>query len=281
MGPAALDAAFAAHRPDAVVHCAALSDIAEAHQSPHAYYDVNVGGTVALLAAMRRAGVDQLVFSSSASVYGESDGRPLREDAPTRPTNPYGATKLAGEEAIRGLDRWGGLRAVTLRYFNAAGARADAEIGEAHEPETHLVPRVLRALLGEGAVSVDVYGSDYPTPDGTCIRDYVHVEDLAAAHLRALGYLAAGGASTTVNIGLGRGFSVREVIAAAERVSGRRIEAVTRPRRPGDPALLVADAGRAAEVLGFTAHHRDIEAILASAWRWHQRFHATAVLRRA
>lgn len=266
----ALDAALAEHRPAAVVHCAALSDIAEAQRRPHAYYDVNVAGTVGLLAAMERAGVRDLVFSSSASVYGESEGRPLREDAPTRPTNPYGATKLAGEEAIRALSRWGGLRAVALRYFNAAGARRGGEIGEAHEPETHLVPRILRSLLADEPVGMDVYGTDYPTADGTCVRDFVHVEDLAAAHVRALAHLAGGGAGATLNVGLGRGFSVREVIAAAERVTGRTIAVTERPRRPGDPAVLVADTARAADVLGLRPVHRDLEDIVGSAWRWHQ-----------
>lgn len=274
---ARLDAAFAEHRPEAVVHLAALSDIGEAHRRVHDYFDVNVAGTLSLLRAMRRADVAELVFSSSASVYGESAGRPLAEDHPPRPTNPYGATKLQGEELIRGLGRWGGLRGVSLRYFNAAGAHPEAEIGEAHEPETHLVPRILRALLADGPVGVDVYGSDYDTRDGTCVRDFIHVCDLAAAHVAALDHLAAGGAGETLNVGLGAGFSVREVVAAAERVTGRRIDVVERPRRAGDPAVLVADPSRAAEVLGFEARVRDLDAIVETAWRWHRHFHAALV----
>jgi len=274
---AALDAALAAHRPAAVVHCAALSEIGEAHRRVHDYFDVNVAGTLSLLRAMQRAGVEELVFSSSASVYGESDGRPLAEDRTPRPTNPYGATKLQGEELIRSLSRWSALRGVALRYFNAAGAHPEAVIGEAHEPETHLVPRILRAALSDGPVSVDVYGSDYDTPDGTCVRDFVHVADLGRAHVAALDHLAAGGEGATLNIGLGAGFSVREVIAAAERVTGRRIDVVARPRRPGDPAVLVADAGRAAGLLGFEPGFRDIEAIIETAWRWHRHYHAAPV----
>lgn len=267
---ARLDAAFARHRVDAVMHFAALAYVGESVSEPALYYRNNVGGTLELLDAMRRAGVRRLVFSSTCATYGVPERMPITEDLPQHPINPYGATKLMIERVLRDYDAAYGLRSVSLRYFNAAGCDPDAEVGEEHDPETHLIPRVLMAADGT-LPHVEVFGTDYPTPDGTCLRDYIHVADLADGHLRALDYLARGGATTAINLGTGRAFSVREVIGAAERVTGRRIPVREGPRRAGDPPVLVADATRAREVLGFAARYTEIEPIVATAWRWHSR----------
>jgi UDP-glucose-4-epimerase GalE len=266
---ARLDAVFARHRIDAVMHFAALAYVGESVSEPAVYYRNNVGGTLELLDAMRRASVGRLVFSSTCATYGVPERMPITEDLPQQPINPYGATKLMIERVLRDYAAAYGLRSVSLRYFNAAGCDPDGEVGEDHDPETHLIPRVLMAADGT-LPHVEVFGTDYPTPDGTCLRDYIHVADLADGHLRALDYLARGGATTAINLGTGRAFSVREVIGAAERVTGRRIPVREGPRREGDPPVLVADATRAREVLGFAARYTEVEPIVATAWRWNE-----------
>jgi len=267
---AKLDEVIARHRVEAVMHFAALAYVGESVEQPALYYRNNVGGTLELLEAMRRAGVGLLVFSSTCATYGVPVRMPITEDAEQRPINPYGMTKLVIERVLRDYGAAYGLRSVALRYFNAAGCDPDGEIGENHDPETHLIPRVLMAADGT-IPHVEVFGTDYPTPDGTCLRDYVHVMDLAAGHLQALDYLKRGGATTAVNLGTGRGFSVREVIAAAERVTSRRIPLREAARRAGDPPVLVADATRARTLLGFAPRFNEIEPIVETAWRWHKR----------
>ncbi|HSD41740.1 MAG TPA: UDP-glucose 4-epimerase GalE [Burkholderiales bacterium] len=267
---ARLDAVFARHRVDAVMHFAALAYVGESVSEPALYYRNNVGGTLELLEAMRRAGVRRLVFSSTCATYGVPERMPITEDLPQQPINPYGMSKLVVERMLRDYDAAYGLRSVSLRYFNAAGCDPDGEVGEDHDPETHLIPRVLMAA--DGALPhVEIFGTDYSTPDGTCLRDYVHVADLAEGHVQALGYLERGGATTAINLGTGRAFSVREVIAAAERVTGRRVPVREAARRAGDPPVLVADAARARAVLGFAPRFTEIEPIVETAWRWHKR----------
>ncbi|HEV7887681.1 MAG TPA: UDP-glucose 4-epimerase GalE [Acidimicrobiales bacterium] len=246
---------------DAVLHFAALSLVAESVAEPTRYFRVNVGGTLNLLDAMQAAGVRRLVFSSTAAVYGEPEEVPVTEDSATRPTNPYGASKLAVDQAIGFQAAAHGLGAVSLRYFNVAGAYGP--FGERHQPETHLIPLVLQAASGQRP-SVNVYGTDYPTPDGTAVRDYIHVEDLAHAHLLALD--ATGGPGHRIyNLGNGEGFSVREVVETARVVTGREIPAVEAPRRPGDPAVLVASSARIGAELGW-APAKDLRAMVADAW---------------
>lgn len=265
-----LDEVFAQHRPEAVMHFAAFAYVGESVQDPALYYRNNVGGTLELLEAMRRAGVGALVFSSTCATYGVPERMPIAEDTPQRPINPYGTTKLVIENVLRDFDAAYGLRSVSLRYFNAAGCDPDGESGEIHDPEPHIIPRVLMAAAGE-LPRVDIFGTDYPTPDGTCLRDYIHVADLAQGHVQALDYLKRGGATTAVNLGTGRAFSVREVIAAAERVTAHRIPVREAPRRAGDPPVLVADATRARALFGFAPRFTEIEPIVATAWRWHMR----------
>jgi UDP-glucose-4-epimerase GalE len=252
------------------MHFAAFAYVGESVQDPALYYRNNVGGTLELVEATRRAGVEALVFSSTCSTYGVPERMPIDEDTPQRPINPYGATKLAIERMLADYAAAYGLRSVSLRYFNAAGCDPDGETGERHDPETHVIPRVLMAAAGEIG-HVEVFGTDYPTPDGTCLRDYIHVADLAQGHVQALDYLKRGGATTAVNLGTGRGFSVREVIAAAERVTGRRIPVREAPRRAGDPPVLVADPARARALLGFAPRYTELVPIVATAWRWHTR----------
>ena len=270
LDPASLDAAFAAGPFEAVMHFCARSLVGESVQQPLAYYQNNVAGTLNLLQAMRRHGVDRIVFSSTAAVFGEPVAATIDEDHPKTPINPYGASKLMVERVLADAAQAYGLRSVTLRYFNAAGASADGDIGEAHTPETHLIPNVLRAALGDGS-RLKVFGDDWPTPDGTCVRDYIHVDDLAQAHWLALDHMAAHGGAHAFNLGNGRGFSVREVIAAAEAASGRTVAFDIAPRRAGDPAVLVAASDRAREVLGWSPRHADLAEIIDSAWRWHCR----------
>jgi UDP-glucose-4-epimerase GalE len=267
---AKLDAVFARHRIDAVMHFAALAYVGESVEQPALYYRNNVGGTLELLEAMRRASVGLMVFSSTCATYGVPERMPITEDLPQQPINPYGATKLMIERVLRDYEPAYGLRSVALRYFNAAGCDPDGEVGEDHDPETHLIPRVLMAADGM-LPRIDVFGTDYPTPDGTCLRDYIHVADLADGHVRALDYLQRGGGSTAINLGTGRAFSVREVIAAAARVTGRRIPVHEDARRAGDPPVLVADATRARTLLGFAPRFTEIEPIVETAWRWHAR----------
>ena len=270
LDPASLDAAFAAGPFEAVMHFCARSLVGESVQQPLAYYQNNVAGTLNLLQAMQRHGVDRIVFSSTAAVFGEPVAATIDEDHPKTPINPYGASKLMVERMLADAAQAYGLRSVTLRYFNAAGASADGDIGEAHTPETHLIPNVLRAALGDGS-RLKVFGDDWPTPDGTCVRDYIHVDDLAQAHWLALDHMAAHGGAHAFNLGNGRGFSVREVIAAAEAASGRTVAFDIAPRRAGDPAVLVAASDRAREVLGWAPRHADLAEIIDSAWRWHCR----------
>jgi UDP-glucose-4-epimerase GalE len=267
---AALDWLLAEYPCEAVLHFAALSLVGEAQRQPGRYALNNVGGTVTLLEAMVAAGCRLLVFSSTAAVYGAPQTMPISEDCPLEPTNTYGETKLFVERMLRRFDEAHGLRSVALRYFNAAGADPDGELGEDHDPETHLIPLILGTALGRRP-ALEVYGTDYPTPDGTCRRDYVHVSDLAEAHLLALDALASDSATAAYNLGNGRGFSVREVIAAAERVTGREIPVREGPRRAGDPPALVAGSARAQAELGWRPRYGELETIIRTAWEWHSR----------
>lgn len=264
-----LASAFAQTKPVGVMHFAALALVGPSVTDPGSYYDVNVVGTLRLLEAMRRADVPHLVFSSTCAVYGEPEKVPITEDTACRPVNPYGATKLACERMMDDFDGAHGIRSLRLRYFNASGADPEARIGERHDPETHLIPLVLDAALGRRA-AIHVFGTDYPTPDGTAIRDYIHVDDLAAAHLAAMRYLLDGGRTDAVNIGTGQGASVSEVIRAAEKVSGRSVPRVDAPRRAGDPPRLVANPAKAATVLGWRAEITDLVVTIGDAWRWHR-----------
>ena len=252
------------HRIECVMHFAAQSLVGESMDKPLDYFDANVGGMISLLGAMESRGVGRLILSSTAAVYGEPDEIPIPESAPTLPTNPYGHTKLMCESLMRWQSRGGRLSFVSLRYFNAAGAAG--ALGEDHRPETHLIPLALQAASGRRPEIV-VYGDDYPTPDGTCVRDYIHVEDLADAHILALDVMDRR-SETILNLGNGRGFSVRDVLVSAERVTGRRVPARVGPRRPGDPAVLVASSEKAREVLRWNPRRADLDEIVASAWRW-------------
>ena len=252
-----------------VIHFAANSLVGESVLKPLQYYDNNVHGMERLLAAMVRNKVERVVFSSTAAVYGEPAKVPIVEEAPAAPTNPYGETKLAMEKMMKWAAKAHGLKYVSLRYFNVAGAMADGSLGEDHRPETHLIPLVLRVPLGQ-AEEIGVFGDDYDTPDGSCVRDYVHVCDLAQAHLLALEYLKKGGPGGIFNLGSAQGFSVMEIIRAAERVSGRPIKTVIKPRRAGDPARLVADSSKARQILGWRPAFENIDDIISTAWNWHQ-----------
>lgn len=254
-------------RTDAVLHCAARSLVGESLADPAGYYRDNIGGGMILLEAMRATGVRRLVFSSSASVYGDPTSTPVTEDAPLRPISPYGETKRAFEAMLEWYGRAYGLRSISLRYFNAAGATASN--GEDHDPETHLIPNLMAAALGTRELVL--FGYDYATPDGTPIRDYIHVADLADAHLLALEATTSGEGAEAYNLGSGRGFSVREVLTVAEAIVGRPIAHRVGPRRPGDPPVLVASAERGASVLGWRARRGNLEDMVGSAWAWAQR----------
>lgn len=256
---------------EAVMHFAASSLVGESMQAPGAYYQNNVVNSLNLLEAMREAGVTCLVLSSTAAVYGEPITTPITEDHPTLPTNPYGATKLAVEGALSWYHRAYGLKYISLRYFNAAGADPEGELGEDHDPETHLIPLVLKVALRQ-LPAVKVFGSDYPTPDGTCIRDYIHVTDLAAAHVLALEALAGGSEPAIYNLGNGSGYSVLEVIRAAEKATGKSLPVVFTGRRPGDPAVLVASPEKIRRELGWEPRYGDLPTMIETAWRWHQRY---------
>jgi UDP-glucose 4-epimerase len=257
-------------RIEAILHCAARSLVGESIREPAKYFGENVAGGVGLLDSARAAGVDRIVFSSTAAVYGVPDATPIPEDAPLRPINPYGESKRAFESALAWYGRAYGLRSVSLRYFNVAGATAAH--GEVHEPETHLIPNVLRAI--DGGPTLTVFGDDYPTPDGTCVRDYIHVADLAEAHLLALAATDPADPRTdeplALNLGNGGGFSVREVLDAAEAVTGLAVPHVIGARRAGDPPVLVARATKAAELLGWRPSRPDLVEMVGSAWRWRQ-----------
>jgi UDP-arabinose 4-epimerase len=262
--------AFKRFEVAAVMHFAAFAYVGESMTNPELYFRNNGYNSLRLLEAMRAAGVRHIVFSSTVAIYGNPDRVPIPESAPQRPVNPYGESKLMVERMLHWYGAAHGFTYAALRYFNAAGADMDAEIGEDHEPETHLIPLVLQAALGRRP-RIDVLGTDYPTPDGTAIRDYIHVQDLAEAHVKALAHLLRGGGSLELNLGTGVGHSVREVIAAAERVTGRRIPQRETGRRPGDPPVLVAEASRTREVLGWVPTLSALDTILASAWAWHNR----------
>lgn len=253
---------------DAVLHCAGYIEVAESQSDPERYFANNTRRPLALLKAMEAHGVAALVFSSTAAVYGEPREVPITEDAPTDPVNVYGASKLQFEQSIERAEGDGALRAIRFRYFNAAGAMPDGTLGEAHDPETHIIPRILSAMAS-GQDSFEVYGGDYPTPDGTCVRDYIHVLDLAQAHRLGLERLHAGGEGGVFNLGNGVGYSNLEVVGACARVTGREVEVRIGPRRAGDPAVLVASAGRARGELGWAPERGELDVIVGDAWRWH------------
>lgn len=256
-------------QPDAVAHFAAFAYVAESMADPAMYYRNNVGGTINLLDAMQSANVRQMVFSSSCATYGISDDL-ITEDTPQNPINPYGETKKICERMIRDYGAANGLRSVILRYFNAAGCDPDGDTGERHDPEPHVIPLAIRGAM-DGTFTFNILGGDYDTPDGTCVRDYVHVSDLADAHARALGYLSRGGESETFNLGTGRGYSVLELADAVSRVAGKPVPRVIADRRPGDPPRLVASASKAAERLGWHPTQSDLDTILTTAWSWFQK----------
>ena len=269
LDPASLERVFAGRSFDAVMHFCARSLVGESVAQPFDYYANNVTGTLNLLQAMRRHGVEKLVFSSTAAVFGHPVADLIDEAHSTRPINPYGASKLMVERMLQDAALAYGLRSVALRYFNAAGASPDGDIGESHQPETHLIPNVLRAALGTGP-ALQVFGGDYPTVDGSCVRDYVHVDDLAQAHELALGYMDRHAGAYAFNLGNGKGFSVRQVVEAARAISGRVIDYTVAPRRAGDPAVLVASSERARRELSWEPAYQSLESIIDTAWRWHQ-----------
>lgn len=269
LDPDALMQVFGSHAIEGVMHFCARSLVGESVRLPLDYYWNNVVGTLSLLRVMQAHHVQQIVFSSTAAVYGSPLTQTIEEQHPLRPINPYGHSKMMVEQMLRDAAPASGLRSVSLRYFNAAGAALDALIGESHAPETHLIPNVLLAAM-PGATPVSVFGNDYPTPDGTCVRDYVHVDDLADAHVAALRFLGANEGAHVFNLGNGAGFSVKQVLDAAMRVVGSPIPWMAAPRRDGDPAMLVASAQRAHDVLGWQPRHAQVEDIIESAWRWQQ-----------
>ena len=266
---AVLDKIFTENKIEAVIHFAANSLVGESMEKPLLYFNNNVYGMQVLLEAMVRHGVDKIVFSSTAAVYGEPKRVPIHEDDETCPTNTYGETKLTMEKMMKWVSRANGVRYVSLRYFNAAGALPDGSIGEDHATETHLIPLILQVPTGRRD-HITVFGDDYPTPDGTCLRDYIHVVDLADAHVLALEYLRKGGASDIFNLGNGQGFSVKEMIAAAEKATGRSIKVEIGARRAGDPAQLIASSEKARSVLGWKPQFTDVEQVIGTAWRWHE-----------
>jgi UDP-glucose-4-epimerase GalE len=261
---------FGRHSIDAVIHFAANAYVGESMTDPRKYFRNNTFNTLNLLDTMVDRGVTRIVFSSTCATYGLPQRVPIDETHPQAPVNPYGESKLFVERILHWYAQAYGLQSVALRYFNASGADPDGEIGEDHDPETHLIPLVIDAALGRRP-PVGVFGTDYATPDGTAVRDYIHVMDLADAHVRALDYLVAGGASTAINLGTGRGHSVRTVIETVEQVGGKRVPRLDSPRRAGDPPELVADARRAGEVLGWSARYTDLRTIVEHAWHWHSR----------
>lgn len=256
------------HNIESVIHFAAFAYVGESVEDPEMYYRNNVSGSFNLINALKEKGVKHFVFSSTCSLYGNPLRIPISEEETTKPINPYAKTKLMIEQILADYESAYGMKYVALRYFNAAGASVSGEIGESHFPEPHLIPLVLFTALGKRE-SISVYGDDYPTPDGTCVRDYIHVEDLADAHVKALEYLNKGNSSQIINLGTGDGNSVKEVISVAEEVTGRKIKSVFSPRRAGDPAVLVADNKKAKEVLGWSPKF-NLNDIVQTAWRWHQ-----------
>ena len=266
---AAMDQIFEKENIEGVIHFAASSQVGESMSNPLKYYDNNLCGTCVLLQSMVAHGVDKIVFSSTAATYGEPERVPILESDRTVPTNCYGNTKLSMEQMMGWVSQAHGLRYVALRYFNAAGAHPSGKIGEAHDPETHLIPIILQVPNGQRE-AISIFGDDYPTPDGTCIRDYIHVTDLAQAHILALDYLLNGGENNVFNLGNGVGFSVKEVVDVARSVTGHPIPQVISPRRAGDPAQLIASSQKAIDVLGWKPKYNDLHTIVASAWAWHK-----------
>jgi len=263
---AALRAIFKSERFDAVIHFAAFIAVGESTQIPEVYFGNNVGGSISLFEAMLEVGVKKLVFSSTAAAYGIPKSSPIEETQPSAPINPYGETKVMVEQILETLDRYRELRSLRLRYFNACGAEPEAGLGECHEPETHLIPLLLRAVVTGQPVTV--FGNDYPTPDGTCIRDYIHVSDLSEAHVSAVEHLLNGGASGVFNVGSGHGLSVKEVVAAVERVTGSKVPQVVGPRREGDPPSLVADSRKLQRTLGWKPTRTNLDDIVRDAWEF-------------
>jgi len=266
---AAMDKLFEQEQIEGVIHFAACSQVGESMTAPFKYYDNNLMGTMVLLQSMVEHGVDKIVFSSTAATYGEPGRTPILEGDFTNPTNCYGQTKLAMEHMMRWVSHAHGLRYVALRYFNACGAHPSGEIGEAHNPETHLIPLILQVPGGKRK-AISIFGDDYPTPDGTCVRDYIHVTDLAQAHILALDYLLSGGQNNVFNLGNGVGFTVKEVIDVARQVTEHPIPAEVCPRREGDPAWLVASSEKAKRVLGWKPQYDRLDVIIGSAWEWHR-----------
>ncbi|MGP1383092.1 MAG: UDP-glucose 4-epimerase GalE [Thainema sp.] len=267
-----LDQLFASYKVAAVMHFAAYAYVGESVSDPGKYYQNNVTGTLTLLEAMNAAGVKNFVFSSTCASYGVPKTNPIPEDHPQDPINPYGRSKYMVEQILDDFDHAYDLRSVRFRYFNACGADPEGRLGEDHNPETHLIPLVLQTALGKRE-SISIFGTDYPTPDGTCIRDYIHVTDLADAHVLGLKYLLNGGETAIFNLGNGNGFSVREVIDVARQVTGRNIPAVECDRRPGDPPALVGSSEKARSILGWQPQYADLPTIIRHAWNWHQKRH--------
>lgn len=264
-----VDSIFESESIDGVIHFAANSLVGESMTNPLKYYDNNLCGTKVLLESMVAHGIDKIVFSSTAATYGEPERVPILETDKTEPTNCYGETKLSMEKMFKWVGKAHGLRFVSLRYFNACGAHVSGSIGEAHNPESHLIPLILQVPNGQREY-ISIFGDDYDTKDGTCIRDYIHVTDLAQAHILAMGYLMSGGESNIFNLGNGIGFTVKEVIDTARKVTGHPIPAKITPRRAGDPAQLIASSEKAKTVLGWHPEHADLEEIIATAWNWHK-----------
>ena len=258
---------FAEHKPEAVLHFAAFAYVGESVEQPLKYYRNNIAAPMTMIEAMQRHGTKRFIFSSTCATYGNPQRIPMDESHPQEPVNPYGASKLMLERILKDCDVAWGLKCVFLRYFNASGCDFDGEIGEDHSPESHLIPRILMAVTGE-IEAITVFGTDYPTQDGTCIRDYIHVNDLARAHALALDYLRKGGDTTAVNLGTGRGFSVKEIIDVAQEVTGKTVPVAYGPRRAGDPPELIANAAKAKEVLGWEAEYKDPRSHIESAWKW-------------
>ena len=264
-----LDKLFADHPVSAVMHFAAYCYVGESATEPAKYYENNIANTLTLLEAMRQKEIDKFIFSSSCSIYGEPVEVPITEDHPKNPINPYGRTKLVVEQMLQDFESAYGLKTMSLRYFNAAGADPDGELGEDHDPETHLIPLVLKTALGQ-RTQVDIFGDDYPTADGTCVRDYIHIEDLCQAHMLALERLLSDSPGGAYNLGNEKGHSVKEVIDAARRISGKEIPAAVVNRRPGDPAVLVSSSEKATKDLGWKPEYPDLETIVETAWAWHR-----------
>ncbi len=260
---------FTQEKVDAILHFAAYSLVGESMEKPLEYFNNNVYGTQVLLEVMNEFNVKHIVFSSTAATYGEQDKVPITEEMQTNPTNAYGETKLTMEKLMKWCDTAYGMKYVSLRYFNVAGARSTGEIGEDHHPETHLIPVVLQVALGQRE-SISIFGEDYPTEDGTCIRDYIHVEDLINAHILALKYLQNGGESNIFNLGSSNGFSVKEIVEAARAVTGHELPAKIAPKRAGDPSTLIASSEKAGRILGWKPKRTSIQTIIEDAWNWHQ-----------